>query len=53
MTFCLILIYFVHVKHRHTTNATQLPIKSIPFKFIVKLPPLLKTGVDYGFKASK
>lgn len=27
--------------------------KSIPFEIIIKLPPPLKTGVDYGFISNK
>ena len=27
--------------------------KSIPFEIIIKLPPPLKTGVDYGFISRK
>lgn len=40
--------------YRHGVNTPRhVDSKSIPFQFTIKLPPLLKSGVDYGFISSK
>lgn len=44
------MIHLVNVINRNGVNTKQ---HSIPFSFTIKLPPLLKSGVDYGFKPSK
>ena len=55
------LISWNEIKYRNRLDSTRHCLdgasasgyKSIPFEIIIKLPPPLKTGVDYGFISTK
>ncbi len=57
VSFCL---YSVSMKayvtiHRHGSSTIRHAngTKFIPFEIVIKLPPLLQTGIDHGFKPAQ